>query len=267
MPPRLPTVFVSHGAPSLVLEKDDPTHRFLIELGRTLPRPKAMVCVSAHWESPRPRVTAHPRPPTIHDFGRFLDKLYQMRYPAPGAPELARTVCHLLELSGLGPSLLDEERGLDHGAWVPLSLMYPAADIPVIQVSVQTAADPRHHLKIRRALEPLRDQETLILGSGGATHNLREVGRWDGQDAPAAPPSYVRDFDGWLHQSISEGNLEALLDYRKVAPDATRNHPTEEHFLPLFVPLGAAGEDVRGKRVHRGIAHGVLSMAAYGWGI
>jgi len=181
MPPRLPTVFVSHGAPSLVLEKDDPTHRFLIELGRTLPRPKAMVCVSAHWESPRPRVTAHPRPPTIHDFVGFPDELYQMRYPAPGAPELARTVCHLLELSGLDPSLLDEERGLDHGAWVPLSLMYPAADIPVIQVSVQTAADPRHHLKIRRALEPLRDQETLILGSGGATHNLREVGRWDGQ--------------------------------------------------------------------------------------
>ena len=207
-----------------------------------------------------------PSPPTIHDFGRFPDELYQMRYPAPGAPELARTVCHLLELSGLDPSL-DEERGLDHGAWVPLRLVYPAADIPVVQVSVQTAAGPRHHLEVGRALEPLRDQEILIMGSGGATHNLREGGRWDAQDAPAAPPSYVRDFDGWLHQSISEGNLEVLLDYRKAAPDTARNHPTEEHFLPLFVPLGAAGEDARGKRLHHGIAYGFSSMAAYGWGI
>jgi len=258
---RMPAVFVSHGAPTLPLERSE-VHEFLAWLGGSLPRPDAVLCVSAHWEREAPAATASVRPDTIHDFYGFPRELYEIRYGAPGDASLAREVVRLLEEAGFDADL-DGDRGLDHGAWVPLSLMYPAADVPVVQLSVQTQAGPSHMLRMGRALSPLRDRGVLLFGSGGATHNLREFGRY-GIDA--APAGYAVEFDDWLRDRIAGRDVEALLEYRARGPHATRNHPTAEHFLPLFVPLGSAREEETGRRLHTSFNYGVLSMASYGWG-
>lgn len=259
---RMPTVFVSHGAPSLLLEQG-PAYAFLQSLGGLLPRPKSVVCVSAHWDTARPALTGHPAPDTVHDFYGFPAPLYDVRYACPGDAPLAAALRARLTESGLQADV-HATRGLDHGAWVPLALMYPAADIPVIQLSVQSGDDAGHHLKLGRALQPLRDEGVLILASGGATHNLREAGRY-ALDAP--PPAYASEFDAWLYQSIQTANEAALLDYTHAAPHAARNHPTAEHLLPLFVALGAGGAGVKGRRLHHGYTYGILSMAAYAWGL
>lgn len=257
----MPVLFVSHGAPSLLLDRG-PAYDFLRQLGPSMPLPQAIVCVSAHWETPHPAVTAGIRPETIYDFSGFPDALYDIYYPAPGDRPLAQSVCERLGHMGL-ECTLDERRGLDHGAWIPLSLMYPEADIPVIQLSLQHATGPEHHWKIGQALQPLRHQGVLILGSGGATHNLSEVGR---HRLAEPPETYASEFDDWLARAVEIGDVEALLDYKSVAPHARHNHPTDEHFMPLFVALGAAGAGAKGKRLHQGFTYGVLSMAAYGWG-
>ncbi len=262
MADMLPTIFVSHGAPSLLLGQG-PTFHFFEELGGTFPHPKAILCVSAHWESKRPAVTGSPQPITIHDFFGFPEQLYDIYYPASGDYHVARTVQQMLQESGIACDI-DESRGLDHGTWVPLSLMYPAADIPVIQLSVQTSGGPDHHFQIGRVLQSLREQGVLIIGSGGATHNLREFGKFA---VDALPEPYAMDFDKWLSDSIQNANRDDLLNYKNTAPGATRNHPTEEHFLPLFVPLGAGGDGAKGKQLHKGFTYGILSMAAYAWGL
>lgn len=262
MSSRMPTVFVSHGAPSLLLERG-PAYAFLQSLGGLLPRPKAVVCVSAHWDSARPAFTGHPTPDTVHDFYGFPAALYDVRYACPGDVLLADVLRARLMEAGLEADI-HPTRGLDHGAWAPLVLMYPAADIPVIQLSVQSAAGPEHHWKLGRALQPLRDQGVLILASGGATHNLREAGRFA---LDASPPAYASEFDTWLSQTIHTANEAALLDYINTAPHAARNHPTAEHLLPLFVALGAGGTGVEGRRLHHGFTYGILSMAAFAWGL
>jgi 4,5-DOPA dioxygenase extradiol len=262
MPAQLPSLFVSHGAPTLLLE-EGPTQNFLRGLGGSFPRPRAVLCLSAHWETEAPRVTVSPRPSTIHDFYGFPDELFRKRYPAPGEPELAQRVVQLLRGGGL-PAVPDAERGLDHGAWVPLSLIYPEADVPVIQVSLQTAAGPERHLQIGRLLRPLRGEGILILGSGGATHNLREFGSYP---RDAAPVPYAQAFDDWLYSAVIEGREAELLAYSTEAPEARRNHPTTEHFLPIFAALGARLPEEPGAALHRGFTYGFLSMAAYGWGM
>ncbi|MFQ5935425.1 MAG: DODA-type extradiol aromatic ring-opening family dioxygenase [Acidiferrobacterales bacterium] len=254
------SVFVSHGAPTLLLEAG-PTQTFLTELGRTLPRPRAILCVSAHWDTPAPRITGNPAPATIHDFYGFPDALYEVRYPSPGEPQLAEQVAVLLRGVGLDAAI-DPSRGLDHGAWVPLHFMYPQADIPVVQLSLQSHLDPQHHLSIGRALQALRADRILIIGSGGATHNLGEFGVHT-VDAPAQ--GYAQAFDNWLEDAVLHARSDTLLDYVQEGPSARRNHPTAEHFLPLFVPMGAASADTRGRRLHAGFTYGVLSMAAYAW--
>lgn len=257
---RLPAVFVSHGAPSLLLE-GGPAYEFLAglgdQLGKELGRPKAILCVSAHWETDAPRVSAADRPETIHDFYGFPRPLYDMRYPAPGSPELAKRVKRLLDAAGLGCAV-DPARGLDHGAWAPLKLMYPAAEIPALQLSVQTARGPRHHVELGRALGPLRDENVLVLGSGSAIHNLGELGRSD------RPALWAQSFADWLDRAVAQGDAESLIQYRQKAPDGVRAHPTDEHLLPLFVALGAGGETA-GKRVHSSFSHGNLGMQAYAW--
>jgi 4,5-DOPA dioxygenase extradiol len=258
---RMPAVFVSHGAPTLAIEPG-PTQRFLRELGARLPRPSSILCVSAHWEADRPSVTGAEPPRTIHDFGGFPDELYRIRYPAPGAPDLARRVGDLV---GPGERVaVDRERGLDHGAWVPLLLMYPAADVPVAQLSVQTGLGPRHHLALGAALRPLRDEGVLILASGGATHDLRGFFRHRPDDPPE---EYAVAFDDWLHDAITAGRTGDLVRYRDLAPEAARNHPTEEHYLPLLVAAGAAAPGEPGVALHRAFTHAALSLAAYGWGL
>ncbi len=252
-----PSVFVSHGAPTLLLD-ETPTREFLQWLGSNMPRPRAVLCVSAHWETTQPRLTGSPYPETVHDFYGFPPALYEQRYPAPGAPALAEEVSALLRDTGFEAEI-DKTRGLDHGAWVPLKLMYPEADVPVVQLSLQTPLGPEHHLVLGRVLRALRGRDVMVLGSGGATHNLADFRR-HALDAP--PEGYALEFDAWLEQAIAEESTQALLRYER-APEGLHNHPTPEHYLPLLVAYGAGGGS--GRRLHAGFTFGVLSMAAYAW--
>lgn len=253
MTTALPSLFISHGAPSLVIE-DHPARDFLSELGRTL-TPRAVVIASAHWTTDEPTVSHAAQPVTIHDFGGFPAELHRMQHAAPGDPALAKRVADLLAATGLPCS--SEDRGLDHGAWVPLKLMDPDARWPVVSVAVQPGLDASHHLALGRALAPLRREGVLVIGSGSATHDLRSVA-WNVRTAPA----WVTDFDDWLTTTLAAGDQDALMAWDS-APNARRNHPTPEHFLPLLVAAGAAGPGWRGRALHRSIDHGVLSMGVF----
>jgi 4,5-DOPA dioxygenase extradiol len=266
----LPSLFVSHGAPTLAIEHND-TVTFLQGLGAEIGRPRAILCVSAHWVTTVPTVSAAAQPETIHDFGGFPAALYQMRYDAPGAPGLAARVAALLDEAGL-ESQISPRRGLDHGAWIPLTLMYPEADIPVTQLSIQTEGGAAAHFRLGRVLAPLRSEGVLILATGGAVHNLTRLGR------EGLTPEWAVEFDDWLYRKITDGAYEELIDYRRLAPHAALAHPTEDHLLPLFVAMGAregvaaaASADAHRERsraqcLHRGWTHGSLSMAAYRFG-
>lgn len=255
----MPTLFISHGSPMLALE-DSPASRFLQELGRTLPRPKAIVVFSAHWESlGGPAVSFAQQPETIHDFGGFPEALFAMQYPAAGTTDTATQACALLEAAGFSVKR-SATRGLDHGAWVPLRLMYPEADIPVLQVSILRGASPAQHAALGRAVATLREKGILIIGSGSLTHNLYE---FRGQGIDAEAPPWVTEFDDWIKQALHDNDREALFNYRTLAPSAVRNHPTEEHLLPLFVAMGAAGDHPNPRRLHASYEYGVLAMDAY----
>jgi 4,5-DOPA dioxygenase extradiol len=255
----LPTLFISHGSPMLALT-ESPARQFLESLGNSLPRPKAILVVSAHWESDgAPAVSLASHPETIHDFRGFPPALFAIDYPAPGAPELAGRAAQLLEQAGFSVRR-SAERGLDHGAWVPLRLMYPQADIPVTQLALIHGAGPAEHEKVGRAIAALRDEGVLIVGSGSLTHNLTE---FRGQGLGAPVPPWVSDFADWMHAGLQQQRRDALLDYRRQAPDGERNHPTEEHLLPLFVAMGAAGAAARAERIHASYEYGVLAMDVY----
>jgi 4,5-DOPA dioxygenase extradiol len=254
----LPSVFVSHGAPNLVLQ-DAPARHFLEHLGTTLPRPRAIIAVTAHWETEVATAGAAPTPETVHDFGRFDDRLFQIRYPAAGDPALAERASDLLATAGLA-SRVDPRHGLDHGVWVPLLLMYADADIAVVPFSVQPHLGPAHHLAVGRALAPLRDDGVLILGSGSFTHDLS---RFRGRTLDGATPDDVAEFAGWFDTALMEGRTADLLAYRTRAPHAEENHPTEEHLLPLYVALGAAGPTAHAEHLHESATYGVLRMDAY----
>lgn len=253
---RLPSLFISHGAPTLALEPGE-VGAFWHALAQSLPRPEAVLCVSAHWMTAMPLLGAAARPETIHDYYGFPEAMYRLSYPAPGAPSLAQRAVALLRETGI-PAEAEPGYGLDHGAWVPLRSFYPEADMPVAQLSVQPRRDARWHQQLGAALAPLRGENVLILASGGATHNLRELDWGDG-----APPSWAREFDEWLAATLAAGRSEELLDWERTAPHARRAHPSPEHFLPLFVALGAAGAGVSGERIYRDFTLGGLSMAAY----
>jgi 4,5-DOPA dioxygenase extradiol len=249
----MPTIFVSHGSPTLILG-DSPARAFLATLGKQLPRPTAIVAVSAHWDTDMPAVSLARRPDTIHDFYGFPDALYRLRYAAPGAPELAERVA---KLTGAAH---DPHRGLDHGAWVPAMLGWPEADIPIFQLSVQPNESPAHHIALGRKLSQLREEGVLVMGSGSATHNLRALVRGGGD---SEPEPWAQEFDDWLAAAVETGDEAALADYRAQAPNAVDAHPTDEHFLPLHVAYGAAGEGARGRALHRSFTLGNLSMASY----
>lgn len=254
---RQPAIFVSHGSPTLPLERG-PAVDFLRGLGDALGRPKAILVASAHWDTERPAVSGATKPETIHDFYGFPPELYRLRYPAPGAPEVARRAATLLESRGL-PMDIDPGRGLDHGAWTSLYLMYPEADIPVAQISIQSDLGPAHHVRLGEALQPLRDEGVLIMASGGATHNLRELSTQRGNPVPQ---QWTVEFNEWLARALTEGRTDDLVGYRDRAPHAVRNHPTDEHLIPLFVALGAGGAKPA-RRLHSSISSGVISMDAY----
>jgi 4,5-DOPA dioxygenase extradiol len=227
-------------------------------LGRRLPKPRAIVISSAHWETNLPMLTGSARPETIHDFSGFPEPLYRLRYPAAGAPGVAQRAQSLLREAGF-TAAIDGCRGLDHGAWAPLLYAYPEADVPVVQLSVQPAFGPQHHLSVGRALKPLADEGVLVIGSGHLTHNLRD---WD-RSGRAAPAPYAREFQQWVFDKINSKDLKTLADYRSASPHGVRAHPTDEHFLPLFVALGAASEDATPERIFDAIESGALAMDAY----
>jgi len=250
-------LFVSHGAPTLPFD-DVPARDFLHSLGAQMPRPKAILMISAHWETQVPTINAVVTNATIHDFYGFPAPLYQLAYPAPGSPDLAARVVELLGAQGLA-ARTDPARGLDHGAWVPLMLAYPDADIPVVQLSVQSQLGPGHHLGLGRALAPLADEGVLIIASGSFTHNLGAL-----RDAhPNGEPDWVHDFAVWMNNALAEGRTCDLLAYRRLAPHAARNHPTEEHMLPLFVALGAGGTGAAARQIHSSVTYNILRMDAF----
>jgi 4,5-DOPA dioxygenase extradiol len=251
---RLPTLFLSHGSPMHAIEPGA-VRAVWQSLARALPRPKALLIASAHWETNLPMLTGNAKPETIHDFYGFPRPLYQVQYPAPGAPALGERALGLLKAAGF-TAAIDGCRGLDHGAWSPLLHMYPEADIPVVQVSVQTMLGPRHHVALGRALAPLAAEGVLLIGSGHMTHNLRD--RSDGEPAP-----YALDFQSWVKEKIDAHDLGSLENYRALNSHGARAHPTDEHFLPLFVALGAAGAAYRAERLYDGIEMGALAMDAY----
>lgn len=252
-----PVLFVSHGAPTFAIEPGMAGAK-LAELGQQLPRPTAIVVVSPHWMTRGAvRITASATPETIHDFGGFPAALYQLNYPVPGQPVLAERIRVLLSSAGWMAET-DPRRGLDHGAWVPLLHLAPHADIPVVQVSLLMTLDPEGAWRLGQALQPLREEGVLIIGSGALTHNLHEFRGGHGQAA-----DYVTRFAGWIADRLQEGDLPALFDYRQRAPEAARAHPTEEHLLPLFVALGAAGNAYAMHLVEGGVTYGVLAMDSY----
>ena len=254
----LPTIFISHGAPTIALEST-PASLFLQELGSKLPRPKAILTISAHWTTPHPQFSLSSNPITIHDFGGFPPALYELQYAAPGAPELSLRAAELLKQAGIECATVPE-RGYDHGVWIPLQLMFPAADIPIAQLSCQPAAAPVDHFKIGQALTSLRDEGVLIIASGTAVHNLGTI------SLNAEPPAWAVKFEQWLYDEVNSGKANNLLQYRALVPEGAIAHPSTEHFQPIFVALGAASNNdghFRGSVLHRSWAYGCLSMAAY----
>lgn len=254
---KLPSVFISHGSPMHALHPGAAGEAWAA-LGRSLPRPKAIVIASAHWETNVPMLTGSPRPETIHDFYNFPEPLYRLRYPAPGDPALAQRVQSLLKEAGVTAGI-DGTRGLDHGAWAPLLYAYPQADIPVVQVSLQPAFGPTHHVALGRALRKLSDEGVLVVGSGHLTHNLRDMDR----SGRAGPAPYAKEFQQWVFEKIEARALDELAEYRSRSPHGVRAHPTDEHFLPLFFALGAARDGARPERIYDAIDSGALAMDAY----
>lgn len=256
---RLPSLFVSHGAPTFALEPGR-AGALLRQLGPLLPRPRAVLVVSPHWGSYQPLVGTSAQPATVHDFGGFPSELYALRYPAAGQPELAKEAARLLNAAGCA-ARCDERRGLDHGAWVPLMHLLPEAKVPVFQVSMPHKLTTQHALELGRALAPLRSQGVLLVASGSLTHNLYDYRQ---SDAPTA--SYAEEFAAWVRTAVLTKGARQLLDYRAQAPHAQRAHPSEEHFLPLLVAMGAVNDADAVTVLQGGITHGALSMESYVWG-
>lgn len=264
-----PVLFISHGAPTFAIEPGVLGPR-LTAVGEAIADVAAVLVVSAHWFTRGVQVATTATPETIHDFGGFPAALYALRYPAAGAPEQAAQAARLLAAAGFAVGV-DSRRGIDHGAWVPLRFLYPRADVPVFQVSLPFDLDPAGALRLGKALAPLREQHVLIVGSGSLTHNLSEF-----RPGAAAPAAYAQEFSDWIRRRLLAGDTGAVVDYRQRAPHAARAHPTEDHFLPLLVALGAAlgggpaapaGAGQAVDLIEGGIVHGMLSMDSFAWGL
>ncbi|MEL7453249.1 MAG: class III extradiol ring-cleavage dioxygenase [Pseudomonadota bacterium] len=261
---KTPSLFISHGAPLLAIE-DGPAHRFLRSLGDRLKKPKAIIMVSAHHIARPISVTLDEKPETIHDFGGFPKALFDITYGAPGDPMLAERIVGTLNAAGFSAAG-HVQRGFDHGAWVPMFLMYPNADVPMVQVSIDLQKSPLWHYHFGQALSVFGEDGMLVIGSGSITHNLHEwmTGHY-GHDA--ASPAWVTRFTEWLAKHLEACELSAVLDAVSQAPDGHRNHPTMDHILPLFVALGAGtGQHSTAKRLHKSTTYGVLGMDVYRFG-
>lgn len=259
MTTAFPSLFVPHGAPTFALNPGA-AGAALKAIAQTLARPRAIIIVSAHWETEIPTVGTAAQLETIHDFWGFPDALYEIRYPATGCREAAEEVAVVIALAGL-PVASNPQRGLDHGAWVPLRMMFPDADIPVIPLSLQSHGGAEQAYRLGQALAPLAEQGFLIIGSGNITHNLRDYQMASRNSGKI--PAYVREFADWLAERSDEKDLRALLNYRQEAPGAVQAHPSDEHLLPFYVALGAGGPNAVADRIHAGIDDYVIAMDAY----
>ena len=259
-PAVVPALYVSHGAPLFAVDAGE-TGPALTRWGKAVraqfPALRGVVVMSPHWMARTPQVMTGPQPATWHDFGGFPPALYQLQYPAPGAPALAQEVLDLLQAAGVAAQG-DAQRPFDHGAWVPLMHLFPEADLPVVQVALPVGAGPAEVHAMGAALRGLRSQGVLVLGSGSMTHNLAEF--FGGAREPAP---YVIEFSRWIESALARGDLKALLNYRSLAPHAERAHPTEDHFLPLFFALGAAGDDLHANYLSREVMYSMLAMDAF----
>ena len=256
-----PTLFISHGAPTFALQPGR-LGANLRKLASRMPDLRAVLVVSAHWQSRGAQVMTTPEPETIHDFGGFAAELYRLKYAVAGAPEAALQAGRLLAAHGFVVGE-NKERGLDHGAWVPLMHLFPDARVPVFQVSMPYDLTTVDAWRLGQALGPLREQGILIVGSGSLTHNLYEV-RQNGSDGEP----YAREFAEWIRAAVVENDKDRLIRYRREAPHAERAHPTEEHYLPLLVALGASSAgDATPEVIEGDMTYGVLSMESYSWGL
>lgn len=254
MTATMPALFISHGAPSIALEQDDFT-RAVSAYGATLAGARAVAIVSAHWQARGVRVNAVAHPETIYDFGGFSDALYRISYEAPGDPALAREIAALL-----GGAALEEQRGWDHGLWVPLRIMLPEARVPIVEIAQPYPTTPEELMRIGRAIAPLRDDGVVITGSGGIVHNLRAI-HLSEKDAPV--DEWAEEFDDWFAKHLAARDFKTLMRYRDVAPHADLAVPTPEHFEPLFVTLGATRDTDALTTIYEGFQYGNLSMRTF----
>jgi 4,5-DOPA dioxygenase extradiol len=259
---RMPSIFVGHGSPMNAVQTNDFT-RMLQKWGLSIGRPTAILVVSAHWLTPKEtKVAVQAQPKTIHDFGGFPQSLFDMQYPAPGSPAFAKLAASSLAVQGAKPS---EDWGLDHGAWSVLHHMYPKADIPVFQVSIDYAKDGDYHLAVGKALSALRDKGVLILGSGNVVHNLRALDAGT-PDGPIASRPWAQSFDDAVKNALLDKNAKALVNYLTLDPGARMAVPTPDHYWPLLYAVGAARDGESAKFVYEGFQLGTLGMRCVQWG-
>jgi len=255
----IPSLFVSHGAPTLTLEQV-PARQFLVDLGSRYRSVRAVLCISAHWNTVLPCVNTGKTHNTLHDFYGFPQELYRLEYPAKGSPDLAGQVVDLLRNAGLACDV-DPTRGLDHGAWVPLRLMFPKAEVPIVQLSLQQNLDPVYHVALGEAISEVRKTGVLVLGSGGAVHPLGNPRASLGPGAPT--DDWAIEFNEWLTRAVVKGDRESLVNYSTLAPYARQAHPYPDHYMPLLAAFGAAGMGARGTVLHQSWDMGDLGMGAF----
>jgi 4,5-DOPA dioxygenase extradiol len=256
---KAPALFVSHGAPTFAVQPGllGPA---LARLGEQLGEVRAVVVVSAHWQTPGVQIMRTAAPDTIHDFGGFPPELYRLQYRPPGSPQVAADAAQMLEAAGYKVRF-DDKRGLDHGVWVPLRYLISKANVPVLQVSLPYDLSAEGAVLLGNALAPLRERGVMVMGSGSLTHNLYEIGRATPDDV-----AYAQSFAAWVRRHVERHDIAALTDYRRRARSPERAHPTEEHFLPLLVALGASEAEDAVRVIEGGMTYGILSMESYGFG-
>jgi len=269
MPDYFPPLFLSHGAPNMALH-DTPVKQFMQNLGSLYQKPDAIIVISAHFETDGTAVVSDPLPEMIYDFRGFEPELYEVKYPAKGSPELASEVLAILHKTGIEAVDL-QKRGYDHGTWVPFSLAFPDADIPLVQVSIDPHATPEYHFKLGSALASFPERNIAVIGTGNITHNLSALfSKGKDPKLDANIKHYVERFLEWFDKQLESNHLENLLNYRKVAPFASENHPTDEHLLPVFVALGAATgkqiSTVKARKIHASYSFDFLAMDAWEFG-
>lgn len=258
MSKKMPALFVGHGSPMNAIEANNPFNQGFADIVKTFSKPKAILCISAHWYSSRLQVMSGENPPMIYDFQGFPDELHQLVYPAKGSPELAEKVCELL-----APETVEKDpiRGFDHGAWSVLAHLYPQADIPVVQLSLDRTKPAPWHFELAKKLRPLREQGVLILGSGDIVHNLRAIS-FEHMHQLGAGYDWAFEFQAQINQAIEENNIDALIDIDRFGEAARLSVPSPDHYLPLLYVMAQREENEPIKLFNDILVGGSISMTS-----